>query len=105
MLIKLCQLTCFVFSRYNKEGFTINAGLSGFRLIAVTLKLLSDHRLLLLLPLTVWMGVEQVFRGADYTSVSMIMHSVSFRVRKYVRTANMLRGDHFTRACEILILF
>jgi hypothetical protein len=44
--------------------------------MAVTVKLLvSDHKLLLLLPLTVWMGVEQVFRGADYTSVSLVMHS------------------------------
>jgi hypothetical protein len=38
--------------------------------MVVTFKLLRDPRLLLLVPLTMWMGVEQVFRGADYTSVS-----------------------------------
>ncbi|XP_021919571.1 UNC93-like protein isoform X2 [Zootermopsis nevadensis] len=54
--------------RYNKEGSTISAEVSGVRLMAVTVEQLSDHRLLLLLPLTVWMGIEQVFRGADYTS-------------------------------------
>jgi hypothetical protein len=77
MFVKSITLTQFsVFSRYKKEGSTIDTALSGVRLMAVTVKLLvSDHKLLLLLPLTVWMGVEQVFRGADYTSVSMVMHS------------------------------
>jgi len=45
--------------------------------MVVTLKLLRDRRLLLLLPLTMWMGVEQVFRGADYTSVSMLWYAFS----------------------------
>lgn len=54
--------------RYNKEGTAIGTEVSGFRLMVVTFKLLRDPRLLLLLPLTMWMGVEQVFRGADYTS-------------------------------------
>jgi hypothetical protein len=86
MLVESIMFTrVSVFSRYNKEGSTMDAEVSGVRLMAVTLKLLSDHRLLLLLPLTVWMGVEQVFRGADYTSVSMVMHSVSVRVA-YVHT-------------------
>ena len=39
-----------------------------------TVKLLRDHRLLLLLPLTLWLGVEQVFRAADYAYVSFIAH-------------------------------
>lgn len=63
---------CFLFPRYNKEGTAIRTEVSGFRLMIVTFKLLRDPRLLMLLPLTMWMGVEQVFRGADYTSVSMI---------------------------------
>ncbi|PNF29397.1 hypothetical protein B7P43_G07057 [Cryptotermes secundus] len=54
--------------RYNKEGTAIGTEVSGFRLMVVTFKLLRDPRLLLLIPLTTWMGVEQVFRGADYTS-------------------------------------
>jgi hypothetical protein len=63
----------FLFSRYNNEGSTVDTGLSGVQLMVVTVKLLRDRRLLLLLPLTLWMGVQQVFRGADYTSVSMII--------------------------------
>jgi hypothetical protein len=73
---------CFLFPRYNKEGTAIGTEVSGFRLMVVTLKLLRDPRLLLLLPLTTWMGVEQVFRGADYTSVS-ILHSVFVIFRRH----------------------
>jgi len=42
--------------------------------MVVTVKLLRDHGLLLLLPLTLWLGVEQVFRAADYASVSCVAH-------------------------------
>lgn len=42
--------------------------------MVVTVKLLRDHRLLLLLPLTLSLGAEQVFRAADYASVSYIAH-------------------------------
>lgn len=70
----------FLFPRYNEEGSTVDAGLSGVQLMVVTVKLLRDPRLLLLLPLTVWMGVDQVFRGADYTSVSMIIGLLAVRI-------------------------
>lgn len=42
--------------------------------MVVTIKLLRDHRLLLLLPLTRWLGVEKVFRAADYPPVRYITH-------------------------------
>jgi hypothetical protein len=64
------SLHFFLFPRYNKEIFTIDTELSGVQLMVVTDKLLRYHKLLLLLPLTFWMGVEQVFRAADYTTVS-----------------------------------
>ena len=40
--------------------------------MVVTVKLLRDHRLLSLLPLTLWMGVQLVFWAADNTSVSNV---------------------------------
>jgi hypothetical protein len=45
-------------------------GLSGVQLLVVTVKLLKDPKQLLLLPITAWLGVGQVFRGSDFTIVS-----------------------------------
>ncbi|KAJ4446344.1 hypothetical protein ANN_13039 [Periplaneta americana] len=54
--------------RYNKDGSSSSARVSGSQLLVVTIKLLGNFKLLLLIPLTLWMGIEQVFRGADYTA-------------------------------------
>ncbi|KAK7872329.1 hypothetical protein R5R35_002777 [Gryllus longicercus] len=56
-------------SRYNendREGS--GSGLSGVRLLAVTLRLLRKKNQLLLLPLTIFLGIEQAFIGADFTA-------------------------------------
>lgn len=45
-------------------------GVSGVHLLIVTMKLLKDPKQLLLLPITAWLGVGQVFRGSDFTIVS-----------------------------------
>lgn len=43
-------------------------GLSGLQLLAITLKLLKEPNQLLILPITLFLGVEQAFIGADYTA-------------------------------------
>ena len=54
-----------------KEKSNSNKGASGIQLLIVTIKLLRNWKVLFLLPLTIWMGVEQAFRGADFTAVSI----------------------------------
>jgi len=44
-------------------------GLSGFKLLAVTLKLLKEKSQLLILPITLFIGAEQAFLFADYNAV------------------------------------
>ncbi|KAJ9595724.1 hypothetical protein L9F63_013087, partial [Diploptera punctata] len=51
-----------------KEKTNSSKGVSGIQLLVVTLKLLRNSKLLFLLPFTVWMGIQQVFRGADFTA-------------------------------------
>jgi hypothetical protein len=60
------------FSRYKertREGS--GTGLSGFKLLAITLKLLKERNQLLIIPITMFLGVDQAFVGADYTAVSV----------------------------------
>jgi len=43
-------------------------GLAGVQLLAITLKLLKEPNQLLILPITMFLGMEQAFVGADYTA-------------------------------------
>lgn len=43
---------------------------SGLVLVAATFNQLRHPYQLLIVPLTIWSGVEQAFLGADYTAVS-----------------------------------
>ncbi|KDR14271.1 UNC93-like protein [Zootermopsis nevadensis] len=55
--------------RYNedtREGS--GKGLYGFQLLAITTKLLKERNQLLIIPITMFLGVEQAFVGADYTA-------------------------------------
>ena len=51
----------------SKDGEKEPTGLS---LVAATMKHMKKHSQQLLIPLTVWSGLEQGFFGADYTAVS-----------------------------------
>ncbi|KAJ9585939.1 hypothetical protein L9F63_020416 [Diploptera punctata] len=54
--------------RYNEAGRVgSGTGVTGMKLLIVTVKLLKDPKQLLLLPITAWLGVGQVFRGSDFT--------------------------------------
>lgn len=43
--------------------------ISGIKLLAVTLKQLMKFKQILLLPITMFIGAEQAFIAADFTSV------------------------------------
>nr|CAD7400244.1 unnamed protein product [Timema cristinae] len=71
MVLAVCIVSFGVDSlkRYHEDKRTgSGTGLSGFQLLAVTLKLLKEPKQLLLMPIVMWLGVEQAFVGADYTA-------------------------------------
>lgn len=45
------------------------SGLSGIRLLAVTMKQLMQKKQILLLPITMFIGAEQAFMAVDFTAV------------------------------------
>lgn len=45
-------------------------GMSGLRLLTVTLNMLRKRRQLLILPITMFIGLEEAFLAVDYTRVS-----------------------------------
>lgn len=56
-------------SRYREgERQGSGTGLSGFNLLAITLKLLKERDQLLMLPIIIFLGFEQAFIGADFTA-------------------------------------
>lgn len=48
------------------------SGLSGIRLLAVTVKQLLQWKQILLLPITMFIGAEQAFITVDFTSVAIL---------------------------------
>ncbi|XP_018566414.1 UNC93-like protein isoform X2 [Anoplophora glabripennis] len=55
-------------SRYSKGRQGSGSGLSGFKLLAVTMKQLANPYQILILPITMFIGAEQAFIAADYTA-------------------------------------
>ncbi|XP_076253185.1 UNC93-like protein isoform X2 [Rhynchophorus ferrugineus] len=68
----LASLTVALFvdsvSRYDKGRKGSGSGLSGIRLLAVTLKQLANPYQILILPITMFIGAEQAFIAADFNS-------------------------------------
>ncbi|KAG6444532.1 hypothetical protein O3G_MSEX003459 [Manduca sexta] len=54
--------------RYNSSRTGSGGGLSGFALLAVTLKLLVEPYQLLLVTINIFIGLQQAFFGADFTA-------------------------------------
>lgn len=59
-----------IISRYEMGRKGSGSGLSGLRLLAVTVKQLMQKKQLLLLPITMFIGAEQAFIAVDFTAVS-----------------------------------
>lgn len=57
------------FGRYEMGRKGSGSGLSGIRLLAVTVKQLVHTKQLLLLPITMFIGAEQAFVAVDFTAV------------------------------------
>ncbi|XP_031844360.2 UNC93-like protein [Nomia melanderi] len=55
-------------SRYNRGRSGSATGLSGIKLLAVTLKLLKEKSQILILPIIMFIGAEQAFLFADYNA-------------------------------------
>lgn len=49
------------------------SGLSGIKLLAVTVKQLFHTKQILLLPITMFIGAEQAFIAVDFTAVSIFL--------------------------------
>lgn len=57
--------------RYEMGRKGAGSGLSGCRLLAVTLRHLGQRKQLLLLPITMFIGAEEAFIAVDFTAVSV----------------------------------
>jgi hypothetical protein len=53
---------------------------SGLSLLVATFKLMKNRNQLLLIPITIWSGLEQGFFGADFTAV--ISLALTFLIKK-----------------------
>ncbi|PSN46516.1 hypothetical protein C0J52_09032 [Blattella germanica] len=65
MIYELSEVWGNLISSLGRVGS--GTGVTGIKLLIVTVKLLKDPKQLLLLPITAWLGVGQVFRGSDFT--------------------------------------
>ncbi|XP_066145378.1 UNC93-like protein isoform X1 [Euwallacea fornicatus] len=54
--------------RYNKDRKGSGSGMSGFKLLVVIVKQLGNPYQILILPITMFIGAEQAFLAADFTS-------------------------------------
>lgn len=70
-MICACLLVVFgvdSLKRYGVSRRGAGKGLSGLKLLAVTIKLLSERYQLLLLPITMFIGAEEAFIAVDFTA-------------------------------------
>nr|CAD7607564.1 unnamed protein product [Timema genevievae] len=71
MVIAVCIVSFGVDSlkRYNEDTIECECkGASIVQLVTMTFKMLRQPRLLMLMPLSVWIGMQEGFMGADYTA-------------------------------------
>ncbi|OXU19293.1 hypothetical protein TSAR_014982 [Trichomalopsis sarcophagae] len=70
-MVVACLIVAFgvdSISRYDRGRTGSATGQSGFKLLAVTLKLLGEKSQLLILPITIFIGAEQAFLFADFNA-------------------------------------
>lgn len=82
-MCKFCLMLKVLFCRYDKIKTRPVKKLSGFKLLAVTLKLLKEKSQLLILPITMFIGAEQAFLFADYNAVSMLKQLSNLFIRYF----------------------
>lgn len=67
--------------RYNNTRTGSGSGVSGVRMLIITVKQLTNKYQLLLLPITMFIGVEQAFIAVDFTAVRSNSLSMLYRMR------------------------
>lgn len=55
-----------------KKGETGGDGMSGLRLLTATVNMLKKKRQLLMLPITMFIGLEEAFLAVDFTKVHIL---------------------------------
>lgn len=81
MMIVACLLISFAvdgLKRYEMGRKGSGSELSGIRLLSVTVKQLLQFKQILLLPITMFIGVEQAFMAVDFTSVRTFIFVYDF---------------------------
>lgn len=77
MMIVACLLISFAvdgLKRYEMGRKGSGSEMSGIRLLSVTVRQLMQTKQILLLPITMFIGVEQAFMAVDFTSVIKIIN-------------------------------
>lgn len=85
MMIVACLLIAFGvdgLKRYEMGRKGSGSELTGIRLLAVTVKQLMQTKQILLLPITMFIGVEQAFMAVDFTSVCEYVSEYAFELTK-----------------------
>ena len=75
LMISACLLVAFFtdsLTRYEMGRKGSGSGLSGLRLLVVTVKQMLQKKQILLLPITMFIGSEQAFIAADFTAVKLL---------------------------------
>lgn len=94
-------------SRYGEKQRKAEAELTGIQLLSATAYQLKKPYQQLLIPITVWIGMEQAFIGADFTQVSLFHYcravasgvpSKSWQAATRVILSRHLRGK---RTCSM----
>lgn len=73
LMVAACALVALgtdSLGRYEMGRKSAGTGLSGLRLLEVTLRHLGQTKQLLLVPITMFIGAEQAFMAVDFTAVS-----------------------------------
>lgn len=80
-MLSACLLVAFFvdsLKRYEGGRTGSGHGLSGLKLLSVTIKQLSNKYQILLLPITMFVGAEQAFIAVDFTAVSSILKKTQY---------------------------
>lgn len=70
-LKKISTCTSSNSDRFVNDDKSATEGKTGLQLLIATFNHMRHPYQLLIIPLTIWSGVEQAFLGADYTAVSI----------------------------------
>lgn len=86
-----------------RKGSESAKELSGVALLSATMNQCKKANQQLLVPITVWIGMEQAFIGADFTQVSIGLPSRFCRSSLYFILMNLFPTRHTYRALWVSV--